>query len=49
MSQSLSGAPLNLSHLARLLLQSSILIDLCHGKRDAYVFKLPIDKKRWSV
>jgi hypothetical protein len=33
----MSGAALNLSHLAHLLLKSGIPMAICHGKRDAYL------------
>jgi hypothetical protein len=42
-SQSKSGAALNLSQLAHLLLGSGIPTDLCHGKKDAYSPKASID------
>jgi hypothetical protein len=39
-SRSLSGAALNLSQLAHLLLGSRIPVDLCHGEKDVYYFTI---------
>jgi hypothetical protein len=43
----MSGSALNLSQLARLLSQTGIPVDLYHGKRDAYGFKIELDLGKW--
>jgi hypothetical protein len=46
---SISGSALNLSQLARLLSQTGISVDLCHGKRDACLLKEMVDLETMIV